>query len=427
MPSKCKRCGAVGVRMSWGSTCIRCMDQMQAARKAEQAAEKAEQEARRIASSRRAAEAEQAKSQQRQIQEAARAAAVAASEAERRELEGHLNGIKRMLLDHAARGVSDRATALQTVSLLMKSPDVRDNLAWFWADITAIPLLEDAYYQQAIASLGTASPDDGVRLLDSLPYPASQGVGNWLSRQTPDSVWGRRAKENWTHYAQVLVQRRQRAAEQARENEARIREEQRKREEQRQARLEEMRLENGRRFEEEQRAKEAMEVLRRARVSRESTVWRVAAIVGAMATASTVVWIFAMAENLVFLGICLTLLVLLWTASRKAVVRAFDEVSTREWKRSSDETPAGCVAIPFGCIGAVIAWQAHGFCAAVGIGVLVLAVAGGVASSRGTRAVMAPFGIGLMLGVAVVIVAAIASPLVHEVVQYLEEVLAVSQ
>lgn len=93
------------------------MDELQAARKAEQAAEKAEQEARRIASSRRAAEAEQAESQQRQIQEAARAAAVAASEAERRELEGHLNGIKRMLLDHAARGVSDRATAIQTVSM----------------------------------------------------------------------------------------------------------------------------------------------------------------------------------------------------------------------------------------------------------------------------------------------------------------------
>jgi len=403
------------------------MDELRAARKAEQAAEKAEQEARRIASSRRAAEAEQAKSQQRHIQEAARAAAVAASEAERRELEGHLNGIKRMLLDHAARGVSDRATAIQAVSMIMKSPDVKGNLGWFWADITANPLLEDAYYQQAIASLGTASPAEGVRLLDSLPYPASQGVGNWLSRQTSDSAWGRRAKENWTQYAQVLVQRRQREAEQARENEARIREEQQKRKEQEQARWEKMRLESERRGEEEQRAKQAMEALRRARVRRESTVWRGAVIVGAMVTAGTAVWIFAMAESVVFLGTCLTVLVLIWTASRKAVLKAFDEVSTQEWKRSSDETPAGCVAIPFGCIGAVIAWQAHGFCAAVGIGVLVLAVAGGVASSRGARAVMAPLGIGLMAGVAVVIVAAIASPLVHGAVQYLEEVLAASQ
>jgi len=224
----CRRCGATVPSLLSGA-CERCYEELQAKWRAEHAAEKRAREDK--ARQEREAEERQRQEEQRRID--AEEARLHAEQQRRRSealqqrlhLESHLNGLKRMLLEHAARGVSDPETAIKSLSMIMRSADFSRNIEWFWEDVRGNPFLLDAYFDLMMSPLtkGTMPDDAAEELFDGLESLEPGLVETWLSQQPPDSPWQLAAMPQFRRYQQLEAQRL--AEQQQQEEEARRRRE----------------------------------------------------------------------------------------------------------------------------------------------------------------------------------------------------------
>lgn len=124
--------------------------------------------------------------------------------------ESHLNAIKLMLLDHAARGVSDPHAAIAGISVIMRGKDFRDNLKWFWDHVISNDLLMDAYFGEALSRLTSADVDSeaATEVFDHMPQEALDQLPHWLLRQESQSPWCRVVEPLLTNYYDTLESRR---------------------------------------------------------------------------------------------------------------------------------------------------------------------------------------------------------------------------